>query len=194
MLYLFDLDGTLVSSYMDRPDRDYHAWELLPGRAARIAALRAAGFVGIVTNQAGVAFGHIAEDDFRRKIAGVAAALGYAHVELWSGGEPEEFSVIDYGFPQRWETVVEEDGPSWQRPLLAGQLAVHVCYADGRARDPRYRQGAERRKPSGAMIREAAQSWPDGAEGIVYVGDRPEDEAAARDAGVRFRWAEEFFR
>jgi hypothetical protein len=27
MLYLFDLDGTLISGYMDNPDRDYHTWQ-----------------------------------------------------------------------------------------------------------------------------------------------------------------------
>lgn len=28
---------------------------------------------------------------------------------------------------------------------------------------------------------------------VLFVGDRPEDEAAARDAGVRFEWADQFF-
>jgi D-glycero-D-manno-heptose 1,7-bisphosphate phosphatase len=169
-LFLFDLDGTLISSYMDRADKDYHAWELLRGRAERVAELRRENFVGIVTNQGGVAFGLTSEADFRRKIALVADALGYGHVELWAGGEPESFGA----------------GKG------LGQLGVWACYADSRARDPRYRDGAERRKPSGAMIREAAEMWPNTA--IIYVGDRPEDQAAAADAGVAFSWAEEFFR
>jgi phosphoglycolate phosphatase-like HAD superfamily hydrolase len=31
------------------------------------------------------------------------------------------------------------------------------------------------------------------AQYVVYVGDRPEDEAAAKNAGVPFQWAAEFF-
>lgn len=77
MLYLFDLDGTLISSYMDNPDRNYHDWQLLPGRAARILQLRAAGHtVGVVSNQGGVAFGLVSEADWQRKIAAICAQLG----------------------------------------------------------------------------------------------------------------------
>lgn len=76
MLYLFDLDGTLISSYMDNPDKDYHRWEPLPGRGRRIRELRDAGhIVGIVSNQAGVAFGLITEHDWEIKIAGVCHRL-----------------------------------------------------------------------------------------------------------------------
>ena len=70
MLFLFDLDSTLISSYMDAPGRAYQSWHVLPGRVERLATLRAAGHtVGIVTNQAGVAFGFIREADFEAKIA-----------------------------------------------------------------------------------------------------------------------------
>lgn len=31
------------------------------------------------------------------------------------------------------------------------------------------------------------------AQGTLYVGDRPEDQAASRDAGVGFAWAEVVF-
>jgi D-glycero-D-manno-heptose 1,7-bisphosphate phosphatase len=152
MLYLFDLDGTLISGYMDNPDKDYYAWQPLPGRGARIAELRRAGhIVGIVTNQAGVAFGHITEADWEDKIADVCHRLR-----------------LD------WE-------------------AVYVCFADSRSSDPRY-QDASRRKPSGAMIKEAMTRYAYSAQETLYVGDRPEDEAAAADAGVAFQWAEEFFR
>lgn len=154
MLYLFDLDGTLISSYMDNPDRDYHTWQPLPGRGRRIRELRDAGHVvGIVSNQGGVAFGLSTEADWEAKIADVCNRLR-----------------ID------WE-------------------AIYVCFADARSRNPRYRDPAQvaRRKPSGAMIREAMARWAYGPAETLYVGDRPEDEQAARDAGVAFAWAEEFF-
>ena len=76
MLYLFDLDGTLITSYMDNPDRDYHTWQPLPRRGRRIAELRQAGhIVGIITNQAGVAYGFISEQDYNDKIADVCYRL-----------------------------------------------------------------------------------------------------------------------
>ena len=80
MIFLFDLDGTLISSYMDAPGRAYRSWHVLPGRVELLAALRAAGHtVGIVTNQAGVAFGFIRETDFEAKITLVLERpLGFA--------------------------------------------------------------------------------------------------------------------
>jgi D-glycero-D-manno-heptose 1,7-bisphosphate phosphatase len=156
MLYLFDLDGTLITSYMDRPDRDFAQWAPLPGRSTRLAELRAAGHqVGLVTNQAGVAFGHVSEADVSAKLAAVLAALDL--------------------------------------PL---STPVRVAHAHASARIAHYRDPAEvaRRKPSGAMIRELMLLYPEqAAQGVVYVGDRPEDKAAAADARVRFVWAHDFF-
>jgi len=77
MLYLCDLDGTLITSYMDNPGRDYHVWQPLPGRGLKIRALRRAGHtVGVVSNQGGVAFGKITEADWEQKIGEVCAWLG----------------------------------------------------------------------------------------------------------------------
>lgn len=75
-LYIFDLDGTLISSYMDTPKRRYNDWTVLPGRQARLAQLRADGHaIAVATNQAGVAFGYVTESQVRRKIAAALAAL-----------------------------------------------------------------------------------------------------------------------
>jgi D-glycero-D-manno-heptose 1,7-bisphosphate phosphatase len=156
MLILFDLDGTLISSYMDVPDRNYNQWEVLPGRKERIAKLLHAGHqLGIVTNQAGVAFGHVTEDEVYARLAEVIQA-----VEL---------------------------------PL---DTPIAVSFAHAKARIPRYRdlKAVRRRKPSGLMIRELMQQFPDAAaDGVIYVGDRPDDEGAAADAGVAFVPADTFF-
>ena len=169
MLYLFDLDGTLITSYMDRPDKDYHAWGMLPGRTERLAQLRERGNqIGIVTNQGGVAWGHNTEADFERKITRVAREFGYSNV-----------TCISYA--QR------------NPPLLAG-LPVWACYADSRAPDARYHVNAHRRKPSGAMILEAMQAFGRSVDETLYVGDRQEDSDAAQDAVVRFQWAHIFFK
>lgn len=67
-LYLFDLDGTLISSYMDNEVKDFHSWYVLPGRTLVLDALREHGKrVSLVTNQAGLAFGYNTVEDFRYK-------------------------------------------------------------------------------------------------------------------------------
>lgn len=153
MLYLFDLDGTLVSSYMENADKDFHTWQPLPKRGKKIADLRAAGhIVGIVSNQGGVAFGKVTERDWQIKIADVCHRLR-----------------ID------WE-------------------AVFVCFSDVRGNAP-YNdpKDAARRKPSGTMIRDAMTCYAYRPHETIFIGDRPEDKAAAKDADVAFQWAEEFF-
>lgn len=150
MLYAFDLDGTLISSYMDNPGKDYHTWSVLPGRVEMLRQLHSAGHtIAIISNQGGVAFGMVSEADWQQKIDAVASQF-----------------PID---------------------------AVFVCFADVRSRDPRYSDPAQvaRRKPSGAMLKEAIEFF--GANDVIYVGDRPEDEQAASDAGVPFVWSQEFF-
>ena len=64
MLYIFDLDDTLVKGYLFRPDKDYHAVELLPGVKERLESLWYQGHaIAIATNQGGIAFGYNSEDD-----------------------------------------------------------------------------------------------------------------------------------
>ena len=78
---------------------------------------------------------------------------------------------------------------------LPATTLVKVCFSDARSKNPRYNQQADvaRRKPSGAMIRELMNELAINATDVLFVGDRPEDEAAARDAGVGFQWADGFF-
>lgn len=156
MLICLDLDGTLISPSMSNQGFHYHDWSVLAGRRQRLAALLTDGHtVGIVTNQASVAFDLVTEDDFSRKMEVVLGAL-----------------------------------------RLPKSTSIMVCFAHPKAAKPVYRDPAEvaRRKPSGQMIRELIQRYPDAAaEGVLYVGDQKEDQQAAQDAGVEFKWAWEFF-
>lgn len=157
MLYLFDMDGTLISSYMDAPGRDYDAWEVLPGRRERLERLDQLGdTIAVVTNQGGVAFGHVTEQQAWTKAYNAVLAVG----------------------------------------LRPDYVRVYACMHDVRGRPP-YNDpvSAARRKPSGAMLREAMADYPAAAAlGVLFVGDRPEDVAAAQDAGVSFQWAHIFFK
>jgi D-glycero-D-manno-heptose 1,7-bisphosphate phosphatase len=51
----------------------------------------------------------------------------------------------------------------------------------------------DRRKPGPGMLREAMSDFEADPDETLYVGDRPEDEQAAKNAGVDFVWASEFF-
>ena len=156
MLYIFDVDGTLISSYMDAPNRNYDDWQVLPGRLERLQQLLQDGQqIAFATNQAGVAFGHVTEQQVMDKLHQVRDQLQ---------------------FP--------------------ADTRIKACYAHARARSYKYRapEQVARRKPSGAMLRELAAELPAAAaDGVVYVGDRPEDKAAAEDAGATFIWVNEFF-
>lgn len=72
MLYIFDLDGTLTNTpWLDKQPRG-----LLPGRRERIAALQAAGHIcAIATNQGGVAFGFMTEEEAVEDVASIAREL-----------------------------------------------------------------------------------------------------------------------
>lgn len=77
MLYLFDMDGTLISGYMDNPGKEYDVWEVLPGRSEKLAQLINRGNkVAIVTNQGGVAFGFVDEQQAWMKIYEAARRCG----------------------------------------------------------------------------------------------------------------------
>lgn len=110
MRYLFDLDGTLIASYMDRADKNFAAVELLPGVAETWKHLRweTGNNMAIVTNQAGAAFGYNSEADVIAKFAEVAAQLGYDHIWVYDGSS---------------EPIEAESA----RPSGAGVLTFYVC-------------------------------------------------------------------
>lgn len=156
MLYLFDLDSTLISGYMDSPDKDFNTWHVLPGRRERLASLLDQGDkIAIITNQGGVAFGFVDEQTAWMKIYEAARQCG----------------------------------------LPPDMIRTYACFHDTRGKAP-YNDPAQaaRRKPSGAMIREAMHDYPEAAAlGVLMVGDREEDRQAAKDAGVSFQWSHIFF-
>ncbi|MBD0261447.1 MAG: HAD-IIIA family hydrolase [Tolypothrix sp. Co-bin9] len=50
------------------------------------------------------------------------------------------------------------------------------------------------RKPKPGMLQLAMLRHEHTPENTIYVGDRPEDEAAGRSAGVRFQWATDWIK
>lgn len=80
------------------------------------------------------------------------------------------------------------------RALRIPAQAVFVCYTHPKATIDRYRVADDpRRKPNAGMIIEAMQAYHVSASETLFVGDRPEDEEAAKNARCAFQWAHEFF-
>jgi histidinol phosphatase-like enzyme len=163
MLYLFDLDDTLIRGYLTEPRQPYDVVTVLPRRVERLQELLARGdTVRIISNQGGVAFGFITEAQMWDKLGRALVALGLQPVQ----------------FAEAW-----------------GANLIYVCWHDARGKPP-YNDPlqAQRRKPNPDMLWEAMKANADAAAlGVLMVGDRQEDEAAARNARVGFEWSHVFF-
>jgi HAD superfamily hydrolase (TIGR01662 family) len=172
-LIIFDVDGTLVEA---------HTANLLPGvreffqlvcgnrcQPAHRPAL------AIATNQGGVGMRYWMEQQ------------RFGHPERYPS-EPE--------ITQRMAGLVAE---------LDGATAIPIYMAfrfkDWRGKwspvppeaagDPRW--SPDWRKPGPGMLRKAMEDAGVTAGQSLFVGDRPEDQKAARAAGCAFGWAKDFF-
>jgi len=186
-LYLFDLDGTLIESFMRRDQvQPFETVTLLPNVAAWwAAARRQQTTLAIITNQGGVAFGYQTEAEVCAKFQALAGLLSYDLVRIHEGVRRIELRAT------RPPTRVHTTPP----PMVCGTLDIYVSFGDPRTPNPAYQDGT-RRKPSPAMLIEAMND--SGETSALYVGDRDEDQnaaAAARTAGyaVRFMDAAAFF-
>ena len=70
---------------------------------------------------------------------------------------------------------------------------LYICYTHPKATIPEYRFEDDRRKPGPGMLQDAMDDFEAEPEDTLYVGDRPEDGAAAQAAQCDFMLAEEFF-
>jgi D-glycero-D-manno-heptose 1,7-bisphosphate phosphatase len=166
-LFLFDIDGTLIRSFMrdGGQDQDYDLIEVLPGRSVALEALRGDGHdVALVTNQAGVAFGYQTTADVRRKLQRVLKALGLG------GG------------------IRTTEGERCSPPPVA-----YVSFAHPKATIDLFLSDSDWRKPGGGMIRQAMLDHDVSAASTTFVGDMDSDQAAAEAAGVRYMHADDFF-
>jgi len=70
---------------------------------------------------------------------------------------------------------------------------LYICYTHPKASKEMFRAVDNRRKPGPGMLLEAMRDFEASPEETLYVGDLPEDEEAAKNAGVAFEWADKFF-
>lgn len=79
--------------------------------------------------------------------------------------------------------------------LAIGAIHIAVCYNGSSEKClPQYfHENDPRRKPNPGMLLEIMEAAQVDRAGTLYIGDRPEDEQAARNAGIAFMWAKDFF-
>ena len=170
-LIIFDVDGTLAETY---------TLNLLPGVKDFFTLSTSADCaeqpkLAIATNQGGVSMRYWME----------------------SGG---------FGRPDTYPTreEVENRLQALLQTLTAGiEIRVYVAYGYQNRKGqwapvpaefrelPAYSQSW--RKPNPGMLIQAMRDAGARPEETVYIGDRPDDQAAARAAGIRFEWAKDFF-
>lgn len=170
MLYIFDIDGTLIKSFytkeatekrtVDTPtdDYDYDKVEVMPNRLEQIKLLTridTQACFALATNQGGVAFGFQTQEKAEAKLGRVIVAMEFF-----------------YGCA----------------------FSVHVCYNHPEATVERYRLNDPRRKPKSGMLDEAMQAHRiHNRHGAVYIGDLETDKKAAMAAGIAYMHAEDYF-
>lgn len=163
-LYIFDVDGTLVRSFMrersgsrlDGSAADvYDRVEALPGRLEKISSLASRGSsFALATNQAGAALGYQTFPQVREKMGRVAA----------------EFSHF-FGRP----------------------YSVHIAWVHPRAEAPFLEVEPFMRKPGPGLLFEALAAHRKLPSEAVFVGDMDTDREAALAAHVPYIDQEEFF-
>lgn len=195
-LFCFDLDGTLISSYMDTASKNINDWYLLPGRAEALRDLKRKGHrVAIITNQAGVAFGHTTEAEIIEKFSQVLYQLGFSglYETLDDAGKPIDHSrrvLFGHGEDNSISCFGRTPAGHWnaERNALQTWATIHVCYYHDKATVQPYGDivEAQRRKPSPAMILEAQRIHGIPTENTIFVGDINSDREAARAANVGY--------
>jgi D-glycero-D-manno-heptose 1,7-bisphosphate phosphatase len=181
-LLILDKDGTLVQpvsgeKFVQHP----HDQKFIPGVSEAIARYVADGWkVAIASNQAGVAAGY-------KTLKDAIAEMEYC-LALTLGKIKHGFLCPDMEGKQCYRVISDEDY-TWHcdRKALHNRIIPVLYNLDSY------------RKPGYGMLQEAASNfgmmnWKGFRDpsSILFVGDRPEDEQAALNAGVRFMWVSEW--
>lgn len=99
---------------------------------------------------------------------------------------------VAFGYMQQVDILTELHRTARLVGMSAG--GVYVCYTHPKASLTKYKmEDDDRRKPGSGMLLEAMQDFEASPDETLMVGDRPEDEQAARAAGVAFLWADQYF-
>lgn len=140
MLYIFDKDGTICRSKSGRKFINLaEDQELIPGVAEKCTELRASGHkLAVASNQGGVAFGHMSEDEAGFIVAHAAAMIS---ADVWRmcpyhiGGSIQAYCRSDFGRKPN-------PGMLWAIMIELGYLRSQTTFVGDRPEDAEAAQNA----------------------------------------------------
>lgn len=164
MLVVFDLDGTLIRSFLREgaPSASFDDVEPLPGRIGVLQRLRRDGHhLAVATNQGGVAHGYQTQAQVWNKIARVRHVFWLPYLPVWAA-------------------FAHAARPPVSAAPAPGHSDWPCCDLDSR-------------KPGPGMILAAIAHHRTVRQATVMVGDMDSDRQAAEAADVRYFDAEDYF-
>jgi phosphoglycolate phosphatase-like HAD superfamily hydrolase len=171
MLYIFDLDSTLVVKYGERP---------LPGVIEMLDDLvEQGGQIAVATNQAGPAWGMSTGESHYPEPRALGVRFTSIAVRIPAlASAPWFVAVGDERLSLRataYQSLVHELG------IGGAELTLHI------SADPTWR------KPEPGMLLAACEAYHTTPDRAVFVGDADTDAEAAARAGTGFVFADQFF-
>lgn len=165
-LLLLDKDGTVTRTKSGQTFvQNWRDQELIPGVAASIHQHRMMGLTPVmITNQGGVAAGHKTLNDTLAEVQFACVLAGIDRAYLCPDWGDTMYELRKTGIDE------------W----ISTQHTEHTFGA------------SSFRKPECGMLLAAIALTGQATYGALYVGDRSEDAAAARKAGIRFMPADVF--
>jgi D-glycero-D-manno-heptose 1,7-bisphosphate phosphatase len=185
MLRVFDKDGTLVQTKSGDKFPKLGDQQLIPGVKERIAAYKEAGdIICVASNQAGIPTYKSLEDaisEFQElmqllpEISVCFFCPNFEGTHCWSVPNPDSAVYLQ-------DTLTGVVYPAGKSSDYGAAKPLH----EGTGLILEYgKLVGSYRKPNDGMIK-AAMIWAR-VDTCAYVGDRPEDEGAATNAGVPFQ-------
>lgn len=186
-LYIFDLDGTLIKSFLDEvvcprchgSGKVYQEGVLEPSRWADDETCRGTGWKLVHAEQT---YDEIIwlpgrlELLARLRDAGQHVAIATNQTGVGLGYQTRE--QVDAKLAAVTRTIAE------LKPIVSMQPHAWVTYDV---------KETERRKPAPGMLNEAMAYYDSPRHATTFVGDLPVDQQAAEAARVPFAWADAFF-
>ncbi len=98
---------------------------------------------------------------------------------------------VAFGYMEQRDIMLEIHKTA--KALSVPKGGVYICYNHPSAKIGQYKHEDHRRKPGPGMLEDAMNDFESAPQETLMVGDRPEDEGAAKNAGCSFMWAKDFF-
>lgn len=176
-LLILDKDGTLTTTksgekFVQHPNDQ----KIIPGMGrALIEAKNQDWRICVASNQGGIIAGYKTHLDTTAEFVCLQRLFPEIEMAVYCPDQGRMMTQINYKVSHIWTQDVRD----WNLTLKKTGQKIEI---------------ENFRKPSAGMIQLLIASFESkiGEDRIVYIGDRPEDEQAALNAGVVFIWADVF--